>query len=287
MQPNYADPVAGLLNYGGYDFGRRNDPWPDYLELGFTRAHVPELLRMTMDDDLNAADRDGTEVWAPLHAWRTLGQLRTVEAAEPLARLFEKFPFDDWLAADLPLVFSLIGPASIPTITGFLGDHEVDEMGRISAPACLEQIALDYPDHRDECVGALERLLSRHDISEPTLNAFLIFSLIDLMAVETIGAIRKAFSADCVDLTIQGDVEDVEISMKLRDTRDTPRPRHGIFSDISGFDLGEDDWDILETAASPAGNGGGGTVTNPFKTVGRNDRCPCGSGKKYKKCCLN
>ena len=24
----------------------------------------------------------------------------------------------------------------------------------------------------------------------------------------------------------------------------------------------------------------------PFKHVGRNDPCPCGSGKKYKKCCL-
>jgi hypothetical protein len=26
--------------------------------------------------------------------------------------------------------------------------------------------------------------------------------------------------------------------------------------------------------------------TNPFKDVGRNDPCPCGSGKKFKKCCL-
>ena len=25
---------------------------------------------------------------------------------------------------------------------------------------------------------------------------------------------------------------------------------------------------------------------DPFKDVGRNDPCPCGSGKKYKKCCL-
>jgi uncharacterized protein YecA (UPF0149 family) len=23
------------------------------------------------------------------------------------------------------------------------------------------------------------------------------------------------------------------------------------------------------------------------KKIGRNDPCPCGSGKKYKKCCLN
>jgi hypothetical protein len=26
---------------------------------------------------------------------------------------------------------------------------------------------------------------------------------------------------------------------------------------------------------------------NPFKGVGRNDPCPCGSGKKFKKCCLH
>ena len=28
-------------------------------------------------------------------------------------------------------------------------------------------------------------------------------------------------------------------------------------------------------------------AVNPFKDVGRNDPCPCGSGKKFKKCCLN
>ena len=26
-------------------------------------------------------------------------------------------------------------------------------------------------------------------------------------------------------------------------------------------------------------------ATNPHRGVGRNDPCPCGSGKKYKKCC--
>jgi hypothetical protein len=28
-------------------------------------------------------------------------------------------------------------------------------------------------------------------------------------------------------------------------------------------------------------------IKNPLRGVGRNDPCPCGSGKKYKKCCLN
>ena len=27
--------------------------------------------------------------------------------------------------------------------------------------------------------------------------------------------------------------------------------------------------------------------SNPFRDTGRNDPCPCGSGKKYKRCCLN
>ena len=28
-------------------------------------------------------------------------------------------------------------------------------------------------------------------------------------------------------------------------------------------------------------------AANPYRDVGRNDPCPCGSGKKFKKCCLN
>ena len=30
----------------------------------------------------------------------------------------------------------------------------------------------------------------------------------------------------------------------------------------------------------------GETVRKPHSAVGRNDPCPCGSGKKYKKCCM-
>jgi hypothetical protein len=36
-----------------------------------------------------------------------------------------------------------------------------------------------------------------------------------------------------------------------------------------------------------AAEGFGQPVVNPLKHVGRNDPCPCGSGKKFKKCCLD
>lgn len=36
-----------------------------------------------------------------------------------------------------------------------------------------------------------------------------------------------------------------------------------------------------------AAAGRGQTLRAPSAKLGRNDPCPCGSGKKYKKCCLN
>jgi hypothetical protein len=36
-----------------------------------------------------------------------------------------------------------------------------------------------------------------------------------------------------------------------------------------------------------AEEGPGAPVHNPLRDVGRNDPCPCGSGKKFKKCCLD
>lgn len=41
-----------------------------------------------------------------------------------------------------------------------------------------------------------------------------------------------------------------------------------------------------QSTGKPAAPESGKTITNPNKDVGRNDPCPCGSGKKYKKCGL-
>src|SRR5262249_17650375 len=49
----------------------------------------------------------------------------------------------------------------------------------------------------------------------------------------------------------------------------------------------EDEWDDGRRRLS-ALNGNNSAPTAPYRTpdkVGRNDPCPCGSGKKYKKCC--
>jgi hypothetical protein len=42
----------------------------------------------------------------------------------------------------------------------------------------------------------------------------------------------------------------------------------------------------LSDAFVQAGSGKTAPITRPGSKIGRNDPCPCGSGKKYKKCCM-
>ncbi len=77
MAYDYQLPVVQLLTLGMEEKNRWD--WPDYLEMGFTEKDIPELIRMALDERLNNADIDSPEVWAPLHAWRTLGQLKAEE----------------------------------------------------------------------------------------------------------------------------------------------------------------------------------------------------------------
>jgi hypothetical protein len=277
MQNEYTDPVSKLLKHERYELQDIDQPWSDYLALGLTDQHVPDLIRMALDDELHIARQDSLEVWGPVHAWRTLGQLRTLDAVKPLLRLFDKLEDDAWIPRDLPKVFSLIGPASIPGIAEFLADASVEEFKRISVPGCLKQIGQDHPDHYDECVKVLVDQLSTHNINGPTLNAFLIVSLTDLKATTAIDEIRKAYLGDNVDLTVQGDVEDVEIELGLRLDRATPPPNVSLIPGLPPIDQ------YVEGPDSPQTD----RATNLFKHVGRNDPCPCGSGKKFKKCCLN
>jgi hypothetical protein len=59
------------------------------------------------------------------------------------------------------------------------------------------------------------------DDDDMTLNGFIIWSLIDLKAVESVPVIERSFAADCVDESIAGDWEDVQIHMGLKEARET------------------------------------------------------------------
>ena len=173
MSHSYTDPVFKLLTYGEVDGPSPDDKWPDYRELGLTEERVPELIRMATNSTCTTRIRKALS-WAPLHAWRALAQLQAVDAARPLVHLFEQLKDDDSIAVELPAVFSMIGPATIPTLERFLADDRVEENSRISVPACLGRMAKDHPGDREACLGVLVQRLQKFETNGSVLNGFLI-----------------------------------------------------------------------------------------------------------------
>ena len=104
---------------------------------------------MAIDPELNQAVAESLEVWAPVHAWRTLGLLRAEEAIEPLLTLLSRIDEadDDWVGEELPEVYEKIGPAAIPALTKYLTDTTHGLWARVAAVSSLQKIAHEIFTH--------------------------------------------------------------------------------------------------------------------------------------------
>ena len=278
MKHKYPSPLDQLLTYGSC---LEIKGWPNYLELGFTDEHINDLIQMVLDKELYDSLSDSEEVWAPVHAWRTLGQLKAYSVAEELLELLPRVDerYDDWIGEEIPEVFKMFGPETIPVIQHYIETNNDGEWANITAIHGLELIGNEYPESRNICVTILSSQLKKCEEFEPTYNAFLVSYLVDLKAAETIDIIAKAFEKDVVDLSVMGDFEEVEIALGLRVERSTLPPKFGFFGFDDNIEDEEDhNWfDIPQLSTQ---------VVRTAPKVGRNDPCTCGSGKKYKKCCL-
>jgi hypothetical protein len=213
---------------------------------------------------------DTPEVWAPLHAWRTLAQLGATEAAAPLLSLLPRIDEygDDWVGEEVPEVFGILGADTIPALDEYLSTAEHGVRARIAAASSLGEIGKHHPADRDACVAALTRALERFADQDPTLNSFIISDLMDLQATEALPVMREAFRSRQVDATIHGDLQDIEVSLGVRTERNLAARYPTVLEKmLDKTDRHSPNPDWLRT--------------------GRNDSCPCGSGLKFKKCCLS
>ncbi len=221
IAPTYPASVAQLLPLDESELGPE---WLDYPALGLGPEHVPDLIRLATAEVPTWVDDESPEVWAPVHAWRALGQLQAVAAIPPLLARLTAEEDNDWLREDLPHVFARMGPAAIPPLVAYLANPAQTLSTRITAASGLAHIGMRHPEAREECVTALVRQLEAGEANDLTLNGFLVTDLVDLKAVEALPLIERGYTEDWVDDSIMGDFEDVEIALELKTTR--TRPRH-------------------------------------------------------------
>ncbi len=221
---SYQPPVDKLLTYGESNL-MKPDEWPDYRELGIGPEHIPDLIRMATDEELNEADSESREVWAPIHAWRALGQLRAVEAVEPLLGLFDRLEYDDWVNEELPDVFGMVGPAALPALAEYIADLSHNDSSRISAIAGIENIGKRWPDAKGESITLLEERLKQFEENEPDVNGFIVEALVELGAREAAPVIERAFDEGYVDPIVMGDWDDVQVELGLKSAEEVAQKR--------------------------------------------------------------
>ncbi|REK26725.1 MAG: DUF1186 domain-containing protein [Planctomycetota bacterium] len=203
-----------------------------------------------------------------------------------------------------------------------IDDEEIDHSVRWAAAATYLLFVRDGRLTREQAVGALQRHLRKAiERNDAEAAGFLVSELIDYADAETLPEMREAFDSDLVDpfLIDRDYVEEkiqkgeAEFQRKIKacqptgidDTVEELRDWHSFAEPEQHEEIAEDretadqfrailqqlargnELDVNVDAAAddedspkPAA-----TIHRERKRVSRNEPCPCGSGKKYKRCC--
>ncbi len=281
---NLPQPYSRLLTLGYGDFPGIYDDTAQLLLHGDAGAAAKRLLAMVQDEsfyDYDEEDYPGGEGgdargWTRLHALRVVGRLGEAGRVgiEPLLNLLDSE--DDYLREDVPFYFAAMGAAAVEPLARTLMDAKAPSYKRSGAGESLAEIGEKHPELHGEIIPYLEQVLSAEK-EDTALTGFLIISLCDLAATETISTIEAAYKDDRVDETLVS-LAEVQEHFGLPVTAERPRWEFGPGEPRRADPLAETLPDIDEPDAAHT------PYIAPEK-VGRNEPCPCGSGKKFKKCC--
>ncbi len=238
-----------------------------------SNADIPELIAMFEDAELEVSV--SPMAWAPFHALKALGQLKAEAAIPVLMRRLENMKLED--DAEDPLDYELggvlceIGVASFGPLVGVVRNPTLSQASRITACEALGNLADRVPGIREDCCTLLAHMIADRQQAAASVNGWVLVVLMRFKASAHAEVVRQAFEEGRIDPSIAGDWEDAQIAFGLRSERSRPRKPMFVPADDPDTPL-------------PGPESGRPYVRSAPK-VGRNDSCPCGSGKKYKKCC--
>lgn len=183
---------------------RKGDP--NYVaEFGLRQTDTPPLIDIACQW-ADGERPEGDVLYAPIHAWRALGQLRAAEAVEPLLATQDKLDGlgDQWYLEEFHDLFGLIGPPAVAALGPYLADTSHGEFPRVSAANGLCEVAKRHPETRQRVVVVLATQLAKRESGACSLNGFLVSYLTDLKALGSAGVIQRAYAEGVVDAGVCG-----------------------------------------------------------------------------------
>ena len=268
----------------------------DDIEFGYAVADALAHYPASCAERVLAIVGQKGENWLELLAVRIAGRLRLEAAVPHLIALIEDF--DTWVCEEAQDALARIG-------TDFVVERLADRVPtadhglRLGIACLLEHI------HTDSSVTACLDLYSKEEDSGLQgywLQAILMnFStegieparqyILNTSKTPDVLEVREALLVACKMLGF----EFPELAEWRADSQNDIEFRRAWYKDhalvrlADTFEIEHEEdssWDE-EVLEDDFGDEEPDTVIHHDQKVGRNDPCPCGSGKKYKKCCLN
>ena len=242
-----------------------------------------------------------------VYAMYLLAQFREA-AAYPLLVDFVATPGEivmelagDVVTEDLGRMLASVSHGNPGPIKRLIEDPEVNEWVRSAALDALLVLFGKGQLDRDAIMGYLGELFLLKIERKPSFVwSAMVNAACDLYPEELVEEIQQAYDRGLVDPNDVSfpEVEEILKLGKEKTLEDTLKYQKGLIGNVidetgwwacfreydeeeDGLDM--DPFEVEDDFYSPTVK----TVVRPGPKIGRNDLCPCGSGKKYKKCCLH
>lgn len=286
--------------------------------LALPAATFIEDLRLVMQDSidrygffLEEVEKNGWDEERHsflVHAFFFAGQL---QASSLLHTMLEIMSYDDdflnfylegFLQDELWAAIYKVSAGSLETLQGFMRlpgiyTHCKSVMGTV-----VQQIALHHPDGRQECIEWFSEVFhfftdasTDDNVIDSALLELLVVKAVPLEPVALLPVIKRLYDQEYVagialpnyEAAAQAIREGADYEEK-KELPDIRASYQYILEEQETLEDDEPEWDFSEDDESLFDWPQPQIESAPVRTepkVGRNSPCPCGSGKKYKKCC--
>lgn len=249
-----------------------------------------------------------------IHSLFLLGELNAAESINAYFNILSQskdyleFYFGDFITSVMWEPLFKIAADNLEECKEFIFKPGNDAFARTVVTDMLEQIYWHYPKRQEEVLNWHKEVIQyflktniEDNIIDSDLIALQICTIMNISGKELLPEIEKLFDREIVSKGICGEWNEVceELSTPKKNNY-----KREILSIINRYK------EITSTWASYQDDDYGDNIIDDFlfepldyfsdyendpinlpiiaaPKIGRNDPCPCGSGKKYKKCCLN
>jgi len=261
-------------------------------------------LRKLLQDGKHWRNNGPGGGWSPIHAIHILPLIKNIESIELFLDIirYHEDDLNDWVTEDVTSLLVAFGQDFIEPIKEFTRDETLETFARSAAASALAALGKKFPQHQNYIKQHLITLLKT--TQDGTFAGLVADDLASFHDPSVMSDIHRAFEDGIIDDpfvkedeledVINGVFSDMDAADFKRNTadplnhfsRENIERQHVINYEEEDEDDDEFEAEIDSVLKNDYSEHAMEEIKSKEKKIGRNEPCPCGSGKKYKKCCM-